>query len=35
MQEPVFVHEISGRFDVGGLESYAECDRHFLATKVL
>lgn len=26
---PVYAHEISGRFDVGGLQSYIECNRHF------
>eukprot|EP00050_Salpingoeca_kvevrii_P012383 m.22152 g.22152 ORF g.22152 m.22152 type:complete len:203 (+) comp3984_c0_seq1:3-611(+) len=26
---PVFAKKISGRFDVGGLASYIECDKHF------
>lgn len=26
---PVFVHTISGRFDVGGLASYEQCDQYF------
>ncbi|XP_010878098.1 uncharacterized protein zgc:136439 [Esox lucius] len=26
---PVYVHQISGRFDVGNLSSYVECDRYF------
>ncbi|KAJ8012880.1 hypothetical protein DPEC_G00047470 [Dallia pectoralis] len=26
---PVYVHHISGRFDVGNLSSYVECDRYF------
>ncbi|KAF7709152.1 glucose-1-phosphate thymidylyltransferase isoform X1 [Silurus meridionalis] len=28
-RRPVYVHEISGRFDVGNLVSYQECDRYF------
>ncbi|MCI4378822.1 hypothetical protein PGIGA_G00220030 [Pangasianodon gigas] len=28
-RRPVYVHEISGRFDVGNLASYTECDRYF------
>ena len=28
-QLPVFAFKISGRFDVGGLSSYIECDRYF------
>lgn len=28
-RRPVYVHEISGRFDVGNLASYTDCDRYF------
>ena len=28
-QVPVYQKEVSGRFDVGGLASYVECDKHF------
>ncbi|XP_060785010.1 uncharacterized protein zgc:136439 [Neoarius graeffei] len=28
-KRPVYVHEISGRFDVGNLASYTACDRYF------
>ncbi|KAM4608462.1 glucose-1-phosphate adenylyltransferase [Polymixia lowei] len=28
-RKPVYVHEISGRFDVGNLPSYIECDLYF------
>ncbi|KAM4731401.1 uncharacterized protein FYW61_009454 [Anableps anableps] len=28
-RKPVYVHEISGRFDVGNLPSYLECDLYF------
>ncbi|XP_047457532.1 uncharacterized protein zgc:136439 [Mugil cephalus] len=28
-RKPVYVHEISGRFDVGNLSSYIECDLYF------
>ncbi|KAM9364864.1 mannose-1-phosphate guanylyltransferase catalytic subunit beta [Pholidichthys leucotaenia] len=28
-RKPVYVHEISGRFDVGNLPSYVECDLYF------
>ncbi|XP_070694748.1 glucose-1-phosphate adenylyltransferase [Pempheris klunzingeri] len=28
-RKPVYVHQISGRFDVGNLPSYIECDRYF------
>ncbi|XP_027023925.1 uncharacterized protein zgc:136439 [Tachysurus fulvidraco] len=28
-RRPVYVHEVSGRFDVGNLASYTECDRYF------
>ncbi|KAM9850888.1 glucose-1-phosphate adenylyltransferase isoform 2-T2 [Aulostomus maculatus] len=28
-RRPVYTHEISGRFDVGNLRSYAECDLYF------
>ncbi|XP_047227208.1 mannose-1-phosphate guanyltransferase [Girardinichthys multiradiatus] len=29
LRKPVYVHEISGRFDVGNLQSYLECDLYF------
>ncbi|KAG5283127.1 hypothetical protein AALO_G00038640 [Alosa alosa] len=29
LRKPVYVHEISGRFDVGNLPSYIECDQYF------
>ncbi|XP_024141831.1 uncharacterized protein zgc:136439 [Oryzias melastigma] len=29
LRNPVYVHEISGRFDVGNLPSYIECDLYF------
>lgn len=28
-RRPVYVHRISGRFDVGNLASYIECDKYF------
>ncbi|XP_051938010.1 uncharacterized protein zgc:136439 [Hippocampus zosterae] len=28
-RKPVFVHEIGGRFDVGNLRSYVDCDQYF------
>lgn len=28
-RKPVYIHQISGRFDVGNLPSYTECDRYF------
>ncbi|XP_071777778.1 mannose-1-phosphate guanylyltransferase catalytic subunit beta [Centroberyx gerrardi] len=28
-RRPVYIHEISGRFDVGNLPSYTECDLYF------
>uniref|UniRef100_A0A8C5QAU8 Nucleotidyl transferase domain-containing protein n=1 Tax=Leptobrachium leishanense TaxID=445787 RepID=A0A8C5QAU8_9ANUR len=28
-RKPVYVHQISGRFDVGNLESYVTCDKYF------
>ncbi|XP_034416974.1 LOW QUALITY PROTEIN: uncharacterized protein LOC117750120 [Cyclopterus lumpus] len=28
-REPVYIHQISGRFDVGNLPSYIECDLYF------
>ena len=28
-RKPVYVHEVSGRFDVGNLPSYIECDTFF------
>lgn len=28
-RRPVYIHEISGRFDVGNLASYVECDLYF------
>lgn len=28
-RRPVFIQEISGRFDVGNLSSYIECDLYF------
>lgn len=28
-RKPVYIHEISGRFDVGNLPSYVECDLYF------
>ncbi|XP_017296279.1 glucose-1-phosphate thymidylyltransferase [Kryptolebias marmoratus] len=28
-RKPVYAHQISGRFDVGNLPSYVECDRYF------
>lgn len=28
-RKPVYVFEISGRFDVGNLPSYVECDQFF------
>ncbi|XP_032385587.1 uncharacterized protein zgc:136439 [Etheostoma spectabile] len=28
-RKPVFIHQISGRFDVGNLPSYIECDLYF------
>ncbi|KAG7502110.1 mannose-1-phosphate guanyltransferase-like [Solea senegalensis] len=28
-RKPVYIHQISGRFDVGNLSSYIECDRYF------
>uniref|UniRef100_UPI0037E831C9 glucose-1-phosphate adenylyltransferase n=1 Tax=Semicossyphus pulcher TaxID=241346 RepID=UPI0037E831C9 len=28
-RKPVYIHEISGRFDVGNLPSYIECDLYF------
>ncbi|KAM6963320.1 glucose-1-phosphate adenylyltransferase [Aplochiton taeniatus] len=28
-RQPVYIHQISGRFDVGNLPSYIECDMHF------
>ncbi|TSW62335.1 Mannose-1-phosphate guanyltransferase beta [Bagarius yarrelli] len=31
-RRPVYAHEISGRFDVGNLASYTECDRYFRET---
>lgn len=29
VRKPIYVHEISGRFDVGNLKSYVECDLYF------
>ncbi|XP_035666444.1 glucose-1-phosphate adenylyltransferase-like isoform X1 [Branchiostoma floridae] len=29
-RRPVFVYKISGRFDVGGLQSYIVCDQYFM-----
>lgn len=29
LRKPVYVHPISGRFDVGNLPSYVECNRYF------
>lgn len=29
LRKPVYVHRISGRFDVGNLASYVECDKYF------
>ncbi|XP_051566484.1 uncharacterized protein zgc:136439 [Myxocyprinus asiaticus] len=29
LRKPVYVHMISGRFDVGNLPSYIECDKYF------
>ena len=29
LRKPVYVHPISGRFDVGNLPSYVECDLYF------
>ncbi|XP_050975617.1 uncharacterized protein zgc:136439 [Labeo rohita] len=29
LRRPVYVHRISGRFDVGNLPSYIECDKYF------
>uniref|UniRef100_A0A1A7Y2I5 Nucleotidyl transferase domain-containing protein n=1 Tax=Iconisemion striatum TaxID=60296 RepID=A0A1A7Y2I5_9TELE len=29
LRKPVYVHQISGRFDVGNLPSYIECDLYF------
>uniref|UniRef100_M3XHL1 Zgc:136439 n=2 Tax=Latimeria chalumnae TaxID=7897 RepID=M3XHL1_LATCH len=29
IRKPVYVHHISGRFDVGNLSSYIECDKYF------
>lgn len=29
LRRPVYVHRISGRFDVGNLLSYIECDKYF------
>ncbi|XP_077435649.1 glucose-1-phosphate adenylyltransferase [Vanacampus margaritifer] len=29
LRKPVYAHEIGGRFDVGGLQSYLDCDRFF------
>ncbi|XP_006636735.1 uncharacterized protein [Lepisosteus oculatus] len=31
-RKPVYIHEISGRFDVGNLQSYIECDAYFQKT---
>ncbi|KAK5890899.1 hypothetical protein CesoFtcFv8_014375 [Champsocephalus esox] len=31
-RKPVYIHEISGRFDVGNLPSYIECDLYFRET---
>ncbi|XP_028992683.1 uncharacterized protein zgc:136439 [Betta splendens] len=31
-RKPVYIHQISGRFDVGNLSSYAECDLYFRET---
>ncbi|XP_012706521.3 glucose-1-phosphate thymidylyltransferase [Fundulus heteroclitus] len=28
-RKPVYVHEVSGRFDVGNLPAYLECERYF------
>lgn len=28
-RKPVYIQEISGRFDVGNLPSYVECDLYF------
>ncbi|KAM6955890.1 uncharacterized protein PEZ65_006298 [Lycodopsis pacificus] len=28
-REPVYIHQVSGRFDVGNLPSYIECDLYF------
>lgn len=28
-RKPVYVYQISGRFDVGNLPSYIECDLYF------
>ncbi|KAM4561775.1 uncharacterized protein V3H82_015688 isoform 2-T2 [Fundulus diaphanus] len=28
-RKPVYVHEVSGRFDVGNLQAYLECERYF------
>jgi NDP-sugar pyrophosphorylase family protein len=33
-QLPVFAYKISGRFDVGGLSSYIECDRYFRGKRI-
>ncbi|XP_036401894.1 mannose-1-phosphate guanyltransferase [Megalops cyprinoides] len=29
LRKPIYVHEVSGRFDVGNLPSYVECDTFF------
>lgn len=29
VRKPIYVHEISGRFDVGNLKSYVDCDLYF------
>lgn len=29
VRRPVYTHDVSGRFDVGNLASYAECDGYF------
>lgn len=29
LRKPVYIYQISGRFDVGNLPSYIECDRYF------
>ncbi|KAK5861583.1 hypothetical protein PBY51_022967 [Eleginops maclovinus] len=31
-RKPVYIHEVSGRFDVGNLPSYIECDLYFRET---
>ena len=29
-RKPVYATEVSGRFDVGGLQSYITCNEHFM-----